>query len=116
MNWLFDMWGMTNDNVTRALDETTRIIMIILNAFLGLLGLAAALFFVWVGFKLAKAEDESKRKEAKKQMLFAIVAIIGVVVLIVLWNLVIVPAINSAETPDPCAGPNPPPGCPSPVT
>ena len=97
---MFLNWSMMNDAVGDALDETTRIIMIVLNAFLGLMGVLAALFFVWVGFKLAKAEDESKRKEAKKQMLFAIVAIIGVVVLIVLWNVAIVPAINNIERPD----------------
>ena len=90
------------DPLCRAVGEMEGWILIVVNSVLGLLGLFAALFFVWIGFKLAKAEDEGKRKEAKKQMIFAIVAVLGIVILIVLWNTVIVDAINTARTAGNC--------------
>ena len=73
----------------RAAWQVRDIVEGIVGAFLGLLALFAVLFFIYIGFRLAKAEDESKRKEAKKQMIYTIVAIIGIVVLIVLFNVVL---------------------------
>jgi len=107
MNWLlnaflevvpFNPASPPHQEVVNALGTVENIIWIIINVLLGLLGVAAALFFVWIGFKLAKAEDESKRKEAKKQMLFAIIAVLGVVILIVLWNTVILNAMTNVTT------------------
>ena len=105
MNWMMNLWtsfgeggGTVPTELQTGLSTLNLIIFAIINVILGLLGVAAALFFVWIGFKLARAEDESKRKEAKKQMLFAIIAVLGVVVLIVLWNTVLLNALQTTQT------------------
>jgi len=70
----------------------------VVTGLLGLFTLLAVLFFIYIGFRLAKAEDESKRKEAKKQMIYSVVAIIGVVILIVLFNTIIMNQIIGTST------------------
>ena len=99
---MLNVWGMLSSDdptyqIYRAMTTLNEVIWILINVVLGLLGVAAALFFVWIGFKLARAEDESKRKEAKKQMLFAVVAILGVIILIVLWNTVLLDALSTTR-------------------
>jgi len=81
--------GMTHNHVHEAAAGVANIIRVVISAFLGLFGLLAVLFFIYVGFRLAKAEDESKRKEAKKQMIYTLVAIVGIVILIVIFNVTI---------------------------
>lgn len=53
---------------------------------LGLIGAGAIVFAIWVGFRLAKAEDEGKRKEAKQQLMWSIIAIAAVAVMFVLFT------------------------------
>jgi len=84
--------GYVEDSVS----HVVTIINIVMNTLMGLFSALAFLFLIYIGFRLAKAEDESKRKEAKKQMIYTIVAIVGVIVLIVLFNLVILPQVESA--------------------
>ena len=55
---------------------------------LGALSLIGIFFAIWVGFNLAKAEDEGKRKEAKKQLLWTLVAVIGIVLIIAILTAI----------------------------
>ena len=48
--------------------------------------IAGAIWIIWLGVKLAKAEDESKQKEAKKALINVAVALVSVLVLF--WLLV----------------------------
>lgn len=53
---------------------------------LGLVGAGAIVFAIWVGFRLAKAEDEGKRKEAKQQLMWSLIAVAAVAVMFVLFT------------------------------
>jgi heme/copper-type cytochrome/quinol oxidase subunit 2 len=47
-------------------------------------GILATFFAVYVGFKLASAEEEGKRKEAKNQLIYSIIGVIGIIIVAVL--------------------------------
>jgi cytochrome bd-type quinol oxidase subunit 2 len=55
---------------------------------LALVALGAVGFAIYVAFRLAKAEDEGKRKEAKNQLLWSIIAALAGVVIFVLITTV----------------------------
>jgi len=46
------------------------------------------IFAIWVGVRLATAQDESKRKEAKAQLIWAIIAIVIVAAIIGIMGVV----------------------------
>ncbi|MCL2229087.1 MAG: pilin [Firmicutes bacterium] len=50
-----------------------------INAILSILSTAAIVFAVFVGWQLMKAEDEAKRKEAKKQLLYTAIGVIAAI-------------------------------------
>ena len=66
--------------------QVTEPIRIIRIGILFLVTFLAVGFAIWVGIKLAKAEDEGKRKEAKQQLLWALVAAIGAVLMLVIFE------------------------------
>ena len=70
-----------NTNVLRIVS----IIQNILLAFFVLVGIIVVGVALWIAFRLATAEDETKRKDAKKQLLWACIGLLGVVVLMALW-------------------------------
>ena len=72
-----------------ALDQVVETVQAIFNIILGLGLVVAIVFAIYVGFRLASAEDEGKRKEAKKQMLWTIVAIFAVALLILVLNILV---------------------------
>ncbi len=47
--------------------------------------IAGAIWLIWLGVKLAKAEDESKQKEAKKALINVAIALVSV--LVMFWIL-----------------------------
>lgn len=79
-----------------AVSDTMGIINGVLIAALAIIGVIVIGIALWIGFRMATAEDESKRKEAKKQLLWAIIGLIGVVLLIVLWTQVFERLIREA--------------------
>ena len=83
-------------DIQHVLDPVILAVNIVVNAIIGLLGIAAVLFIIWVGFKMARADDDSKRQNAKKQLIFAIIGVLVIVFLLVMWNTVIVNLINQA--------------------
>ena len=85
----------TAEGITQELVNT---ILSICNILLAVVGVAAVAFMIWIGFRLAKAEDEGKRKEAKKQLLWTLVAVIAVVLLVTIWNTAIKGFLNDAVT------------------
>ena len=54
---------------------------------MAVVALLAIIFAIYLGVKLAKAEDDGKRKEAKNQMIYALIGAAGVVVIAGLLNL-----------------------------
>jgi heme/copper-type cytochrome/quinol oxidase subunit 2 len=52
-------------------------------------GLLVTFFAVYVGFKLASAEEDGKRKEAKNQLIYSIIGIISIVMIAVILRAVV---------------------------
>ena len=59
-----------------------------MGALVSLVSFAAGIFAIYIGIKLATAEEDSKRKEAKKQMVWTVVAIGAAIALVVILNSV----------------------------
>jgi len=70
-------------------------------AVLGLLGAMGALYAIYLGVKLATAQDESKRKEAKARIIWTIIAIVIVFGLIGVFVAVNWEGLNPDNLPDP---------------
>jgi len=73
------------------------------SALLSLATTAAMLFAVWLGFKLATAEGDDKRKQAKNQLLWTVIAVAASIVLVVVintivWQVLIVAVQDSMAT------------------
>jgi len=76
--------------------ELQRILDIINGIAIGLfvlVGIAVVGVAIYIGFKMATATDDSKRKDAKKQLIYAIVGVAGVIILIILWSTILGPAL-----------------------
>ena len=58
----------------------------ILYAILAVCGAAGIIYSVVLGVQLAKAEDQSKRDEAKKRLITTIIAVAVVLVLVIFFN------------------------------
>ena len=58
----------------------------ILYAILAVVGAAGVIYSIVLGINLAKAEDQSKRDEAKKRMVTTIIAVAVTLVLIIFFN------------------------------
>ena len=56
---------------------------------IAILAISAVVYAIYVAFRLAKAEDEGKRKEAKQQLLWSIIAVVGVIALFVVMQFVL---------------------------
>lgn len=61
----------------------------------GIVGLAGVIYSIYLGIQLARAEDQSKRDDAKKHLVTVIIAL-GITLVLVLFFLHILPAIISA--------------------
>ena len=61
-------------------------ISIVLYIILGLVGAAGAIYAIYVGIQLARAEEQSKRDEAKKHLITILIAVAVTVVFIVFFN------------------------------
>ena len=89
-NWL----GMLGGNQTDRIGDVVGIVKGVFWALMGLFSIAAIMFAIYVGMKLARAEEEGKRKEAKQQLLWTIIAIVAVIGIVTILNLVIMPLIE----------------------
>jgi len=73
------------DQFIRAVRPALNALMI---GMLAIIAAAAIVFAIWVGFRLAKAEDEGKRKEAKQQLMWSIIAVVVTVAMFMVLQLV----------------------------
>ena len=93
MNFIYGLLvGITSGDVKTKLVDP---INTIANAVLGVLGLGILAIAIYVGFKFFTAEDEDKRKNAKGQMIYAIIGVVVIIAILVLWNTVIVSVLES---------------------
>ena len=61
-------------------------ISIVLYVILGVVGAAGAIYAIYLGIQLARAEDQSKRDDAKKHLITVLIAIAVTVALILFFN------------------------------
>ena len=77
------------DDVTGALEQVNEILS---GIFTGIIIVGAAcllVYAVYIAFKLAKAEDDGKRKEAKNHLMWAIIGLVAAITLVGLINTVL---------------------------
>ena len=76
----------------------------ILYAIMAVVGAAGAVYAIVLGVNLAKAEDQSKRDEAKKRIITTIISIAVVVALVIFFNellpLIVRAVAKPGELPD----------------
>jgi len=89
------MWNLLANEDISALANTINGIVF---ALLGLIAVGVIILAVWIGFKMATATDDSKRKDAKMQLIYCVVGVIAVILIIVLWQTVIRGVIENALT------------------
>ena len=79
----------------QAAKDAFKIVELVLWIVLAVVGVAGIIYSIWLGIKLARAEDQSKRDEAKKHLITVVIAIAVTVVLVVFFNTIL-PLILSA--------------------
>ena len=62
---------------------------------IGVVGLAAIVYSIYLGFQLARASEQGKRDEAKKHLITVIIAIVVTLVLVIFF-LYLLPGIMGA--------------------
>ena len=68
------------------LSRVFEVLSIVLWVILGIVGAVGAIYAIWLGIKLAKAEDQGKRDEAKKHLIAVAIAVGVTIVLILFFN------------------------------
>ena len=88
-----DIFGiiLSGENIV---SEAERIAGLVTNIILAIMGVGVLCVGIYLAFKMVTAVDDTKRKDAKKQLIYAGAGLIGIVLLIVLWNFVITDLIN----------------------
>lgn len=74
-------------------------VAIVLWVILGLVGMAGAIYAIYVGIQLARADEQGKRDEAKKHLITVLIAIAVTVVLIVFFNELLPLIVEAAVLP-----------------
>ena len=77
------------------LNSVFNILSIVLWVVLGIVGAVGAIYAIWLGIKLAKADEQGKRDEAKKHLITVAIAV-GVTVVLILFFNTFLPMILSA--------------------
>ena len=90
-DFLFRLLGTRGDfkGVPETTAEVVKIVNICVSVFYGLVLALMVFFAIYVAWRLMKAEDDSQRKQAKSQLFYSIVGIVGVGILIVFIRVVI---------------------------
>ena len=58
-------------------------------AFFALCGAGLVLFSIYLGFRMAKADDEGKRKQAREQLVWSIIGLIAVVAMVSITRIIL---------------------------
>ena len=89
-------WGMMGNTWTSLETPLLDVISLVSTIIVSLIGLGVLCVAVYLAFKMVTAVDDTKRKDAKKQLIYALVGLAGVVILLVLWHTVVLDAIKDA--------------------
>ena len=95
--FFFKILKATNEEDTKYLAAKNLVdtISLVLWIIIGVVGLAAVVYAVYLGFQLARASEQGKRDEAKKHLITVIIAIVVTLVLVIFF-LYLLPAILGA--------------------
>ena len=66
------------------LDTIIKTVNTVISAFLGLLTAGVTILAIFIAYKFFTADDDTKRKNAKNQLIYAIIGIVALVALLVL--------------------------------
>lgn len=80
---------------TAVLSSVFNILSIVLWVILGIVGAVGAIYAIWLGIKLAKADEQGARDEAKKHLITVAIAV-GVTIVLILFFNTFLPMILSA--------------------
>ena len=69
--------------------RTFKIITLVLWILLAVVGVAGIIYSIYLGVKLARAEEQGKRDDAKKHLITVVIAIAVTLVLVVFFNTVL---------------------------
>lgn len=75
------------ENVTKILNTFNSVLQNILSPIIGVMIAIGAVFAIFLGAKLAKANNSEEREEAKKRVIYTVIGIAIGVALIILFNL-----------------------------
>lgn len=62
---------------------------IVLYIILGIVGAVGAIYAIYLGVQLARAEDQSKRDDAKKHLITVLIAVAVTIVLVLFFNILL---------------------------
>ena len=85
------MTGEALNAAKKAVETISTVLWIII----GVVGLAAVIYAIYLGFNLARASEQGKRDEAKKHLITVIIAIV-VTLALVIFFLYLLPGILGA--------------------
>ena len=91
----FDKLFGDDETAKKAAAGALDIVSLVLWIILAVVGVAGVIYSIYLGVKLARAEDQSKRDEAKKHLITVVIAIVVTLVLVVFFNTLL-PLILSA--------------------
>ena len=90
-----------NRAITDVLDEMSAYVSILNFAFVALCLLLVSLYAITLGFKFARAQDDASRKNAKNQLIYALLGICSISVIMALLEIAIpaiTPGVESVPT------------------
>ena len=104
--YFYKIFGCADTNLTeqqkqsawssyQAAENLIGIIETVLWIIIGVVGLAAVVYAIYLGFQLARASEQGKRDEAKKHLITVVIAIVVTLVLVIFF-LYLLPGILSA--------------------
>ena len=82
------------DATSQALNIVTLVLWIIL----AVIGVAGVIYSIYLGVKLARAEEQGKRDEAKKHLITVVIAIAVTLVLVVFFNTILPLILSAVES------------------
>ena len=92
-------WNAMFTNTTYAwMGQIFNVISIVLYVIMGLVGAAGAIYAIYLGIQLARAEDQSKRDDAKKHLITVFIAVAVTVVLVLFFNNLLPLIVSSFVT------------------
>jgi heme O synthase-like polyprenyltransferase len=89
--------GIGTTSVAGTLGDMSKLVNTAINAVIGVCGGVMVLLAIYLAYKFMTADDEGKRKNAKGQLIYAIIGILVVVVILVLWNTVVKGYLDSSK-------------------